>query len=172
MSSGRLYLYRFIEDAWAGGLGDWCRGSEGVESWLLVENAGQERWFSRKFALEGIEGVQIFDADRLREELGRRGGIQAPDWNGTVAAFAVKVAVQSEQGDAALTVMRNAGQVAEACDELARAGWHLGQLNMDGSIARRIHQAMEKELVLPGIVERRLREGLPRQRAFRHTVTG
>jgi len=77
------------------------------------------------------------------------------------AEFAVKVAVGQGDEHAA----RSAGAVAEACDALARAGWHPGQLQMDGEVARRINRTLERAPVIAGIFDRRLREQLAPQRA-------
>ncbi|MGA3170832.1 MAG: PD-(D/E)XK nuclease family protein [Chthoniobacteraceae bacterium] len=155
MPSARLHLYRFIEDAWAGGLRAWCEG--GGESWLLVENAGQSRWLSRKFAAAGIEGARIFDADGLRDEMARLAGVAAPPRHLAMAAFVAKVAERQAGAPAA----RNVTALVEACDALSRAGWHLNQLALDPAVARRVHRAMERAAILPGIFERRLHEPLP-----------
>jgi hypothetical protein len=164
--SGRLNLYRFIEDAWSGGLRAWCEGardSTGQESWILLENAGQGRWLLRKLAQAGIEGIRIFDADGLRDELARLAGIEQLPRHEATAAFAVKVA--AAQGEAAPAILRNAGALAEACDALARAGWHLNQLHVDADIVRWLHRLPDSAVVLAAIYERRLREALPAQPA-------
>ena len=153
MPAGRLNLYRFVEDAWSGGLRAWCE--EGGESWLLVENAGQTRWLSRKFKEEGIADVRIFDADGLREHFARLAGIDPVPPDAAAAAFVVRVAA----GEG------TSGALAEACDALARAGWHLNQLGVDPAVARQLHRSMERTAVLAGIFERRLREALPAQAA-------
>ncbi len=160
MPAARLHLYRFIEDAWHGGLRPWCEAPG--ESWLLVENAGQTRWLSRKFAGAQITSVRVFDADTLRQELARLAGIDPPPRHAAAAAFAVKVAAyQEQQGDSAQIAARNAGAVAEACAALAGAGWHLNQLALNPAPARRIHRAMDRAALLPGIFDRRLHEALP-----------
>jgi len=157
--SGRLNLYRFIEDAWSAGLRAWCEGPG--ESWILVENAGQTRWLLRKFAEAGIVGIRIFDADGLRDELARLAGIEPLPRHAATAAFAIKVAAHEEQGEAALAAARNAGALAEACDALARAGWHLNQLGVDEAIARRLHRMLDRAAVLAGFFDRRLQNALP-----------
>jgi len=161
--SGRLNLYRFIEDAWSGGLRAWCDAGvddSAMESWVLLENAGQGRWLRRRLAEVGIGGIRMFDAEGLRDELARLAGVEVLRRNGA-AEFAVKVAVGQGDEHAA----RSAGAVAEACDALARAGWHPGQLQMDGEVARRINRTLERAPVIAGIFDRRLREQLAPQRA-------
>jgi len=165
--SGFLSLCRFIADAWHGGLRAWCeeaRGFEG-ESWLLVENAGQERWLRSEFAAAAIERVQIFDAEALRDEFARRAGMAALPPNGAAAAFAVKVALAQEPEAAGAPGGRNATTLAEACDALSRAGWHWNQLGIEGAAARRIGRIMDRAGVIAGILDRRLREALPAQPA-------
>ncbi len=147
VSAGCLKLYRFIEDAWAGGLRAWCEG-EG-ESWILAGNPGQQRWLLRKLAQTGKSGIQIFDAAGLRAELARRAGLEPPPGVAT-AAFAVKVAARDPEA------ARGATALAEACDALARAGWHLNQLTVDPAIAQRLHRMLDREPVLPGFFDRRL----------------
>ena len=152
-----LHLYRFIEDAWAGGLLAWCARSSEGESWILVENGGHRRWLLRKLAQAGIDGIRIFDADGLRDEWARLAGAEPLPRNPATAAFAVKVAAR--QTEAA----RDADALAEACDVLARAGWHLNQLGLDLALSRRIHRTLDRTAVLPGIFHRRLIDALPAQ---------
>ena len=76
--SGRINLYRFVADAWAGGLQEWCHaGTEdsAMESWVLLENAGQARWLNRLLEEEGLGGIRMFDAEGLRDELARLAGM-------------------------------------------------------------------------------------------------
>ncbi len=72
-------------------------------------------------------------------------------------ALAVKVALDEDNESAG----RSAETIAAACDALARAGWHLNQLNIDAAIGRRIHRVLDRAPVIPGIFDRRLRERLP-----------
>jgi len=149
--TSQLHLYRFIEDAWAGGLRAWCE--EGDTAWILAGNAGQRRWLLRKFEEAGIADVAIFDAEGLREELARRAGIgcYSPD----VTAFVASVAA----GDA----VGNPGALAEACDALARARWHLNRLGVDAAVSRRLQRTFERTGVIAGMLERRLMEVAPPQ---------
>jgi hypothetical protein len=118
-----------------------------------MENAGQERWLQRKLTHAGITGIRMFDADGLREELARRAGIEPlppPAARAALAAFAVKVAAQDPE------TTRNATPLAEACDTLARAGWHLNQLTIDTPVARRLHRTLAGTPILPGTFDRQL----------------
>ena len=119
-----------------------------------MENSGQARWLLRKLAIEGITGIRLFEADGLREELARLAGIEPAPRD--AAAFAIAVAA----GEGTLAA-RNADALAEACGALARAGWHLNQLGIDEAVGRRIHRTLDRAALLPGILERRLREALP-----------
>ena len=172
MPAGHLSLYRFIEDAWSGGLCAWCRDGGGETSWLVVENAGQTRWLFRKFAKEGVAGIRVFDAGGLRDELARLAGFDPLPRDLANVAFAIKVAAHQEAGEAAESAARNAPALADACDVLARAGWHLNQLGVDPSIARRLHRTLGETGLLPGIFDRRLREGLPAKLPVRLCCVG
>ncbi len=153
---GILHLYRFIEDAWSGGLGAWCARDAGSRRWILVENRGQERWLARKFARAGISGIRVLDAEELRTELALAAGIPPPPAAAAVN-FAVRVAAGT--GESARTAQALAG----ACDDLARAAWHTSQLGLETSTARRLHRTLEQNALLPGFLDRRLRETLPEQ---------
>ena len=114
------------------------------------------RWVLRKFKEEGIgDGMRFFDAEGLRVELGRRVGLE---WRrgAAEAALAVKAAARDEGGAAA----RDAGGVAEACDALARAGWHLGQLGLEEGMGRRVRRSLERAGGVAGIFDRRVAERL------------
>ena len=164
MPSGRINLYRFVADAWAGGLQEWCHaGTEdsAMESWVLLENAGQARWLNRLLEEEGLGGIRMFDAEGLRDELARLAGMGSMPRDRATAALVVKAAVGREDEHAT----RSAAAVAEACDALARAGWHLSQLSINTEVARRINRALDRAPVVAGIFDRRLRESLPVQRA-------
>lgn len=156
MPLGHLKIYRFAEDAWSGGLRTWCEGprQEGVESWVLLENEGQQRWLSRRLEQAGITGIRFFEADGLRDEFARLAGLPPLPGDGA-GAFAVKVVAEEEAAG------RDAGSLAEACDELARAGWHLNQLHLEGGLARRLNRMFESAGVLAGFLDRRLHEALP-----------
>jgi len=97
--TGHLHLYRFIDDAWSGGLGAWCREAASDDSWILTENPGQTRWLLRKFAAESIAGIRIFDPGSLREELARLAGLDPLPRHLAAAAFAVKVAAHPDKSE-------------------------------------------------------------------------
>ncbi len=129
-----------------------------MESWILLENAVQSRWLSRRLSANGIGGIRLFDADSLRDELARLAGMAAIPRDPASAALVVRCAM--DPGNE-----RNAAAIAGAGDALARAGWHLSQLRLDGDASRRINRALERAPVIAGIFDRRLREGLPAQNA-------
>jgi len=161
----RLHLYRFIEDAWSGGLRQWCEAapeSPATESWLLTDNPGQQRWLLRKFSEASIPPIRIHDPDSLRTELASRANLDPPQPLGPTASLSIKLATQG-LGEPSRMAARNAPALAEACDTLARAGWHLNQLRLDPDIARRLHRTFDRSSILPGIFDRRLREALPPQ---------
>ena len=163
MPNGRLNLYRFIEDAWSGGLRDWCLQATSEPSWILVENPGQTRWLLRKFSQDSLTGIQIFDPAALRDQFARLAALQPLPRHPATAAFAIKAAAHQQPGEPSISAARNATALAAASDTLARAGWHLNQLPIDPALARRIHRAMDSAALLPGIFERRLRQALPPQ---------
>jgi hypothetical protein len=73
-----------------------------------------------------------------------------------VSELAAKIAA-GRPGEA----MRGAKALAEACESLARAGWHLNQLRVDAGVARRLNAMFGRAALLPGIFGRRMHEGLP-----------
>jgi len=136
MPAGQLHLYRFIEDAWSGGLSAWCESAQkspGLEPWLLVENAGQTRWLARKL-LRSATTFRIFDPDELRDELALRSGLDLLPRNPALASLAVKVA------------SRRAGEISRDPAILAQAAQFLSIAGM-----------------LPGAFERKLQAALPVQ---------
>jgi hypothetical protein len=74
-----------------------------------------------------------------------------------VDSGAVMLAAKVAAGEA----VRGAQALAEACEALARAGWHLNQLRVDAGIARRLNAMLERGALAPGIFERRLHAALP-----------
>ena len=161
-----LHLYRFIEDAWQGGLRQWCeKAASPPGSWLVVDNLGQVRWLLGKIRAAEIEGITFFTAETLREHLAGIAGLEPTPRGGATAAFAVKVAAFQEEGPASRNAMRSSSLLAEEADALARAGWHLNQLGVDDSIARQVHRTLDRSAILPGIFDRRLRQALAGQPA-------
>ena len=139
---------------------DWCAADDcGGESWILLENGGQARWLRRRLAEDGRFGVRIFDVEELRAELARLAGMEPPPGVRAEAELVVKVAMRDAVAG------RSAGLIVEACDALARAGWHLNQLRVDEDAARRINRGLERTALIPGFFDRRLRERLPPQPA-------
>jgi hypothetical protein len=132
-----------------------------MESWILLENPAQSRWLDRRLSADGIGGIRLFDAETLRDEFARLSGLSAIPRDPATAALVVRAAIEAvSPGNE-----RNAVAIAEASDALARAGWHLGQLRLDGDAARRVNRALERAPVIPGILDRRMRERLPAQHA-------
>ncbi len=144
-------------------MGAWCAEAGGYEgeSWLLVENAGQERWLRRK----GAEGVRIFDAAGLRDELARRADWWLPPRGPAAATYAVKVAAAQSESEAATAAGRDAGILAEACCALAGAGWHLNQLAVAEDVAQGLQRTLNWATIMPAVLERMLRKELPAQKA-------
>jgi hypothetical protein len=161
---GILHLYRFIEDAWAGPLRDWClEKSPAAEAWLLLENQAQSRWLLPRFAAESITHIRLLDACALRDELARRAGLKPPQEPFAATELAIKAALAQLDSDPARAAARNARALAAACDTLTRAGWHLSQLALDPAITRALQRAMDRAAILPALIDRSLQKSLAPQ---------
>jgi hypothetical protein len=155
VAAGALYLYRVAGDAWTGGLQAWCEAARerAGESWILVANAGQARWFARKLGGEEMQRLRIFDAAEMRAELARVADVAPIGEGNAVAAFFVKTVTGRPRPDAR--------PLTAAAEELARAGWYLNKLETEQPEAQRLQRALSDYPLLPGFFEREIRKAVP-----------
>jgi PD-(D/E)XK nuclease superfamily protein len=130
VSQAQLSLYRFAEDAWAGGLRAWCERAsraalEGAHCWLVVAARGQAQWIRRRALDDGLTlfGIRFFEASLLRQELCALLDVEAGGLGRETLEFLLKTEA-SNGDDESLAIRRNAGACLRALDDLGAAGWH------------------------------------------------
>ena len=127
-----LHAYGLLEDAWTGGVADWCRAASGFvlgggQAWMVTTSDGQANWIKRRLLCEGISlfGVEFLDARALRRELCLREGVAPPTYGRHALELLLRLhALAHEDAHPALAaVARHPGACLAALDEYAAAGW-------------------------------------------------
>ncbi len=127
-----LRAYGLLEDAWTGGVADWCRAASGVvlgggQAWMVTTSDGQANWIKRRLLCERISlfGVQFLDARALRRELCLRRGLTPPVIGRHALELLLRLfALTHEDAHPELAaVARHPGACLAALDDFAAAGW-------------------------------------------------
>ena len=137
-----LHAYQLLEDAWTGGVADWCRSASagvlgGGRAWIVTTGEGQGNWVRSRLLCEGVSlfGVQFLDARSLRRELCLRLGVTPPVLGRETLELLLRLyALRDPDADPELSsVARHPGACLAALGDLANAGW----LDGPGRVARR-----------------------------------
>ncbi len=127
-----LRAYGLLEDAWTGGVADWCRAASafvlgGGKAWMVTTSDGQANWIKRRLLCEGISlfGVEFLDARALRRELCLRQKLEPPTLGRHALELLLRLfALTHEDTHPELSaVARHPGACLAALDDFAAAGW-------------------------------------------------
>jgi len=123
-------LYRFAEDAWEGGVRDWCRESSelalaGVQSWFVPAGVGHARWVKRRALEEGLTlfGIRFMPPGLLRFALCDLLGVRAVAAGRETLEFLLKLEALGRSDPESLAQARGPGACLEAMTRLGAAGW-------------------------------------------------
>ena len=127
-----LNAYQLIEDAWTGGVADWCRAAtpfvlSGGRAWLVTVSDGQANWIKQRLLSENVSlfGVQFLDARTLRRELCLRADLLPPALGQEALRFLLRLRAMgaSARGSEWSSIARHPEACLAALDDFAAAGW-------------------------------------------------
>ncbi len=127
-----LHAYQLLEDAWTGGVAEWCRAAppfvlSGGRAWIVTVSDGQAHWIKQRLLAENVSlfGVQFLDARSLRRELCLRAGLPPPSLGQETLQFLLRLHAinASTPGSEWSSVARHPEACLAALDDFATAGW-------------------------------------------------
>ena len=125
-----LHSYQLLEDAWAAGVGAWCRAAsaaafEGTQVWLIPASDGQAGWIKRRLLSQGVSlfGLQFLDPSALSRELCGRFGLLAPVLGEETLGLLLQQHAVNHADPEAAAVTRRPSACLQALSDLAAADW-------------------------------------------------
>ncbi len=127
-----LRSYESLEDAWQGGVANWCRAATrhvlgGGRAWMITVSDGQANWIKRRLLSEGVSlfGIQFFNAASLRNAFCLRRGLHPPAPSKDTLKLILRLrALERLEGHAEITsVARHPGACLAALEDFAAADW-------------------------------------------------
>ena len=121
-----------MDDAWAGGVADWCRAATpfvlgGGRAWFVTASEGQANSIKQRLLSENVSlfGVQFLDARALRRELCLRAHLLPPFLDQDTLRFLLRLhaLTAATSGSEWSSVARHPEACLDALDDFAAAGW-------------------------------------------------